>query len=182
MSEALAALRPEHSRHPMPPRDPGRPKGLNALGMLAHNPELTKAYNVFNGYILFASSITPRQRELLILRVAHRRDCIYEWVQHTVLAADAGITTEEVERVRTDPGAELWSAVDRALLAAADELVDDARLSDGTWAVLADEMGTDQLLDLIFTVGAYDLLAMAMRTFDLELDDDLLGRLASPSD
>ena len=28
-------------------------------------------------------------------------------------------------------------------------------------------------LDLVFTVGAYDLLAMALRTFEIELDDDL---------
>jgi hypothetical protein len=28
-------------------------------------------------------------------------------------------------------------------------------------------------MDVVFTVGAYDLLAMALRTFDVELDDDL---------
>ena len=28
-------------------------------------------------------------------------------------------------------------------------------------------------MDLVFTVGAYDLLAMAFRSFGVELDDDL---------
>jgi alkylhydroperoxidase family enzyme len=176
MQDALAALVPANPRHPLPPRDPSRPKGLNVLGLLAHHPELTTAYHTFNGHILFGSTITPRQRELLVLRVAHRRDAAYEWAQHALLAGDAGIDDDEVERVRAGAGAEGWSALDAALLAAADELVADARISEGTYATLAAELDVPQLLDVVFTVGAYDLLAMAFRTFDVELDDDLRKR------
>ncbi len=176
MSDAIAALRPPNPRYPFPSRDPSRPKGLNALGMLAHHPELTTAYHHFNGHVLFASTITPRQRELLILRVAVLRDAAYEWAQHAVLAADAGISGAELEHVRSGPGDGNWSTFEAALLAAADELVRDARLSDGTWATLADELDVQQLMDVVFTVGAYDLLAMAFRTFDVELDDDLRDR------
>ena len=92
MREAIAALRPPVVRHPMPPPDPSRPKGLNVLGLFAHHPDLARAYNTFNGHILFGSTITPRQRELLVLRVAARRGAAYEWAQHVVIAADAGIT------------------------------------------------------------------------------------------
>ena len=61
----------------------------------------------------------------------------------------------------------------RALLAAAEELLADARIGDATYAVLAAELDEQQLMDVVFTVGAYDLVAMAFRTFDVELDDDL---------
>jgi len=176
MSGAIAALRPPNPRYPFPSRDPLRPKGLNALGMLAHHPELATAYHHFNGHVLFASTITPRQRELLVLRVAVLRDAAYEWAQHAVLAGDAGISGAELEHVRSGPGDGSWSPFEAALLAAADELVRDARLSDGTWATLSGELDTRQLIDVVFTVGAYDLLAMAFRTFDVELDDDLVER------
>ena len=176
MTDAIAALRPPNPRYPYPSRDPSRPKGLNALGMLAHHPELTTAYNHFNGHILFASTITPRQRELLVLRVAVLREADYEWAQHAVLAGDAGINETELESVRSGPTDPNWSAFEAALLTAADELVRDARVSDGTWATLAGELDTQQLMDVVFTVGAYDLLAMAFRTFDVELDDDLRDR------
>jgi alkylhydroperoxidase family enzyme len=176
MRDALAALRPAEPRHPFPPADPSRPKGLNALGFLAHHPALTRAWNTFNGHVLFGTTITPRQRELLVLRVAHRRGSDYEWVQHAVLAGDADISPEEVERVRagsTSPGSDAWAPLDAALLAAADELLDDARIGDATWALLAAELDLQQLMDVVFTVGAYDALAMAFRTFDVELDADL---------
>ncbi len=66
-----------------------------------------------------------------------------------------------------------WSVLERALLSAADELVADARIGEQTYAALAAELDTQQLMDVVFTVGAYEVFAMAMRTFDVELDDDL---------
>ena len=35
------------------------------------------------------------------------------------------------------------------------------------------ELDTQQLMDVVFTVGAYEVFAMALRTFDVELDEDL---------
>jgi hypothetical protein len=59
------------------------------------------------------------------------------------------------------------------MLRAVDELVADAEISDRTWAELAGELDRHQLMDLVFTVGAYDLLAMAFKSFGVELDEDL---------
>ena len=181
MNEALAALRPPNPRHPFPPRDPSRPKGLNILGTLAQHPELARAYHSFNGHVLFASTMSPRQRELLVLRVAHVRGAEYEWSQHVIQGRDAGLTDDEIVRIHTGPEAPGWSTLDRALLTAADELVADARISDGTWLALASELDVRQLMDVVFTVGAYEVLAMAMRSFGVELDDDLPPGRKSPS-
>jgi len=174
LNEALAAAyRPANPRHPVSPRDPASPKGLNAMGVLAHHPELTVAYNHLITHALYYTTITTRQRELLILRVAHLRGAAYEWAQHVYQAGVVGIAPEEVARIRVGPGAEGWTPLERALLSAADELVADARIGDDTYAALGAELDTQQLMDVVFTVGAYELFAMAMRTFDVELDDDL---------
>jgi alkylhydroperoxidase family enzyme len=176
MGQALAALRPPNPRHPFPSRREDRPKGLNALGTLARHPALTRAYHTFNGHVLFASTLSVRQRELLVLRVAHVRRAEYEWAQHVVMAGDAGIDHSEVARVAEGPDAPGWSPLERAMVRAVDELLDDAMVADGTWAILASELDDRQLMDLIFTVGAYELLAMAFRSFGVELDDDLLRK------
>lgn len=169
----MAAYRPPNPRHPYPPENPSRPKGLNALGVLAHHPELTEAYHHLIGHVLFATTLSVRQRELIILRVAHRREAAYEWAQHAFLAGEVGIGSDEVERVRSGPEAEGWDAVESALLAATDELLSDARIGDATYSALTGELTTQQIMDVVFTVGAYDVLAMALRTFEVDLDDDL---------
>jgi alkylhydroperoxidase family enzyme len=173
MRDAIAALRPANLRHPFPSRDPGRPKGLNALGTMAHHAELARAFHTFNGHILFGTSLSPRQRELLVLRVAAVRRSIYEWKQHVVLAGDAGIAPEEVSWIAEGADAPGWSPVDRALVGAVDELLADARVGDASWEVLVTAFDAEQLLDIIFTVGAYDALAMALRSFGVPPDDDL---------
>jgi alkylhydroperoxidase family enzyme len=174
MKDALAAIRPPNPRHPLPSREPGRPKGLNVLGMLARHPALARAFNTFNGHILFATTLSPRQREMLVLRVAAVRQATYEWKQHVVLAADAGLTADEVARIAEGPDAGGWSLLDRAFISAVDELVSDAKVTDQTWEVLAAELDVEQLMDLVFTVGAYDALAMAFLSFAIPLDDDLV--------
>jgi alkylhydroperoxidase family enzyme len=173
MRDALAALLPENSRHPRLSTE-GRPKALNALGTLAQHPELTKAFNTFNGHILYNTSLSPRQRELLVLRIAHLRRSEYEWRQHLVLAADAGLSDDEVAAIQEGPDAPGWSEVDAALVRAVDELLAAACIADDTWATLAGELDIHQLMDVVFTVGAYDLIAMAFRSFGVELDADLL--------
>ena len=55
---------------PATPRPPGQPRGLNILGTFAHHPDLAAAFCVFNGHILNTSTLTQRQTELAVLRVA----------------------------------------------------------------------------------------------------------------
>lgn len=174
MATLTSTLRPDDARHPLPRRDESSPKGINAMGMQAHHPELTAAFNQSIRHALYFSTLTPRQRELLVLRVAHLRRSDYEWAQHVYQAGVVGLTREEVARVRSGPAAEGWTSLERALLTAADDLVADARIGDTAYSVLTVEMNTKQIMDVVFTVGAYETFAMALRTFDIELDEDLL--------
>ena len=115
MRDALAAMNPPVRRHP-PLATEGRPKGLNVLGAMAHHPELATAFFTFNGHLLSATSLTPRQREMLVLRTAVLRQSEYEWAQHVVIAGDVGISREEVAQIAWGPDSTLWSESDAALL------------------------------------------------------------------
>jgi AhpD family alkylhydroperoxidase len=176
MRDALAAMMPPDPRHPQPKRE-DRPRALNTLGTLAHHPALARAYLTFSGHVIMATTLSERQRELLVLRVATRRACAYEWAQHVFMGRDAGLTDEEIARVAFGPDAPYWSQLDAALLRAVDELVADGSISDATWAILTAHLDHQQLLDLIFTIGSYEVLAWMMRSFDLALDDEIEGLL-----
>jgi alkylhydroperoxidase family enzyme len=145
------------------------------MGTLAHHPELMTAYNHLISHALYFTTITPRQRELLVLRVAHVRGATYEWSQHVYQASVVGISSEEVARVRQGSDADGWAPLERALLAAADELVAGACIGEATYTELSKQLDTQQMMDVVFTVGVYDLLAMVLQTFEVELDDDLRG-------
>ena len=134
----------------------------NALGLLAHHPELAKAFLGFNMHLLGTSTLPKRTRELAVLRVAWRRRCQYEWAQHLLIAKRAGVTDEEIAQVRA--GAD--TPINRAVA----ELETDSTLSDATYQALAADLNDRQLMDLVFTIGTYGLLAMAFNTFEVELD------------
>lgn len=144
------------------------PLNFTVVGLLAHHPELAKAYFAFSAYQLQRSSLPVRWRELAILRVAHRRRSPYEWGQHVKIALEGGITASEIEALGR--GNEGFDGVDRLVLEAADELLTDGRLSDGTWAGLNVDLDTHQVTDLIFVVGAYAMLAMAFETWQVQPD------------
>jgi alkylhydroperoxidase family enzyme len=157
--------------------DEGRQSGANLLGTLAQHPALAQAFLTFNGHLLYGSTLSARQRELLILRVATLQRSDYEWAQHAILGRKLGLDDSEIEAVATGPDAAQWSAADRALLRAADELLDDSTIGATTWAALAQEFDHRQLMDIVFTVGTYSMLAMALRAFAVEPEEGLIPHL-----
>jgi AhpD family alkylhydroperoxidase len=180
MRQALDALgNPPDARHPLPVRE-NRPMARNTLGTFAHHPALTQAFFTLNGHVIRGTTLSERQRELLVLRVATLRSCAYEWAQHVYMGRDAGLTDEEISRVAFGPDAPFWAPLESALLRAVDELVGDGAVSAPTWEVLAAELDAKQLLDVIFTVGTYETLAWMMRSLDLALDPELFELQAKP--
>jgi 4-carboxymuconolactone decarboxylase len=158
---AVAGMLPEERRNP---DDAG-----NLLATLVHHPELTRAFLRFSGYLLYDSTLPERVREQVILRVAHRRGCAYEWSHHVTLAKLAGLSDADIVAVQSgDPDDEF----DRAVLNTVDELDEKTNLSDQTWAALSERLDERQRMDLIFTIGGYTALAMALNTFGVVVEVD----------
>lgn len=170
---AFAQLAPPDARYQRPDAT-GRPTAANILGVLAHHPDLTKAYCTFNGHLLMNTTLTERHREMVILRVGAVRESSYEWAQHLSLAQDAGMTVTEIGCVSFGPKAPIWDERDRAVLQAVDELLVDGEISASTWQPLAAQFTTRQILDLIFTVGSYDTMSKMTRSLQVEIDSDLV--------
>ncbi len=147
----------------------------NALSVMAHYPELARAFLEFNRHLLYFNTLPGRAIELAVLRVAWLRRSEYEWIQHAEAALEVGLTDEEIERTAAD-SVDGWAPEDALLLRAVDELHHDHGWSDATWNDLAEAFDTRQIMDLLFTVGAYDTLAVAFNCFNLPLDPELEGK------
>ncbi|MEV7359179.1 MBL fold metallo-hydrolase [Kitasatospora sp. NPDC091276] len=155
----------------------GRPV-LNVLATIGHHPDLLVALVPLLTQ-LAQGLLPPRERELAILRTAHRTGCAYEWHHHARLGAAAGLTGPEIARVLGGPDAPGWSEGDRALLRAVDELCGDHALSPATWRELAARHSTPQLLELLALVGAYALVVGIVNSCGVPLDDWLTPPVAA---
>jgi alkylhydroperoxidase family enzyme len=148
---------------------------FNIFKTLAHHPDLARRWMVFANHILGKSTLTERDRELLILRIGFLCQAGYEWGQHVQISRGIGMTDEEIRLCRTGPETADISEKDKCLLLAVDELHADAHVSDATWAGLSRHFDTQQMMDIVFTVGQYNLVSMALNSFGVQLDDGLPG-------
>jgi len=137
---------------------------------LARHRGLFRRWLWFAGGLMPGGTLPRAEAELVILRVAHNTGCDYEWAQHERLAQRAGLSADEVARVRNGAAAPGWSPRQTLLLRAADELHADRRIGDELWAALAREHDERELIELCLLIGHYEMLAMTLRSLEVQPD------------
>lgn len=158
--DALVSTVPPERRNP---DDVG-----NALATLVRHPELAGAFLSFNTYLQQGSTLPDRIRELVILRTAHVHHCAYEWGHHQAMGRVLGLTDEDLTASQTGVAADKF---DQAVLDAVNELYTGSQMTAQTWERLGERLDDRQRMDLMFTYGGYSTLALALNTFDVELED-----------
>lgn len=144
----------------------------NLFMTLIRNPEMLNALNGIGLYTMKGSTLSPKDRELLILRVAWLTKSNYEFVHHKRIALKLGLSLDEIAKTQTDINFSKWDGPNKYLIKAVDELMLNSTLSDTTWNNLANRFSEKQLLDLIVTVGQYSTVAMLLNTLNVQLEDE----------
>jgi 4-carboxymuconolactone decarboxylase len=150
----------------------------NVYRALAISPELLRRWRVFANYLIGKSTLDPRHRELVILRTSWKCRCDYEWGQHALIGRRIGLNDRDLHAIATDP-AELDDKDEAVLVQAVDEMYQHDRIGDGTWNRLREFLDAQQLVDTVFTIGHYRMLAAAIMTLDVDLDSNIEGLPAS---
>jgi len=151
-------------------------QAINLYKTCAIHPKLCAAWMPLLRHALNergGSTLPPRDREIIILRIAWLRQSPYEWGHHDRIGRSAGLTDADIKRVPEGLGTKGWSAFDAVLLKGVEELLQNAFITDDTWQALAKRYNEQQLMDFVFTVGQYDLLAMALNSFGVQLEPNL---------
>jgi alkylhydroperoxidase family enzyme len=121
------------------------------------------------GNVLFNGRISPRDRELAVLRISWLAGAPFEWGEHVVISKRCGVTAEEIERVTQGSSAAGWSEHDAAILRGVEELVADFAISDQTWSVLAKSWDEPQLIEFPMMVGQYLTTAFLLNSLKVQL-------------
>ena len=148
---------------------------LGVWSTCANAPRLCNAWLEFTDYLLRESSLPIRDRELLILRIGYLNQGAYEWAAHRGLALSVGISEDELKDITIGSSADSWSEWDSALLRAAEELHEAALVSEETWTTLSRQYDTRQMMEVVFTVGQYNLVAMYLNSLGVQFEEDWIG-------
>lgn len=144
----------------------GKPNLFTTLG---------RRRGLFRGWLFFSATMMPfgildrRETELMILRIAHNRDCEYERRHHQKIGRKVGVTREEMARIG-DADASAWSTRHRAMFAAIDQLGAHRAIDDTCWAELARHLCDAEIIELLMLSGQYESLATTIMTIGIQPD------------
>lgn len=142
----------------------------NVFTTLARHRRIFRPWLRFAGRLMPGGTLPRAESELVILRVAHVTGSAYEWDQHVRLGRRAGLSAEEIERVRLGAQAPGWSPRQALLLRAVGELHEDNRIGDALWAQLAREYDDTELIELCLLTGHYIMLAMTLNSLGVQVE------------
>ncbi|NQY90470.1 MAG: carboxymuconolactone decarboxylase family protein [Deltaproteobacteria bacterium] len=147
----------------------GRP--LNIFRMLAWSPGLLAGFQDMGAVVLGGLELDATLREIAILRVARVAGAGYEWAQHVPMGMACGVTQAQVDALEQgEADSDAFSELERDVIAAADELLADARLGDATLEKLRAALGDRQVVELLVAVGFYTMVSRFLESTGVELE------------
>ncbi len=148
---------------------------MNLFRVLLKHPEVAKALNnTIMTLVSGAKVLDARLRELIIMRVSWLARCDYEWTQHWQAALFFGLSESELIAVRDWQRAECFTAQERALFAATDDVLSCGTITAENWQQLADYFSADiALIEIVTCIGNWHMFAQLLCALDIPLEDTM---------
>lgn len=150
---------------------------LNIYRVMAHHPELLRAWAAHRDHLVLANALGPRLTETIVLRIAARLGSDYEWAHHTVRGRQSGLPDELISAISRTP--DELTGQEALIVGAVDQLIGQYRLDEDTKRELWRLIGPKGILDLMALVGMYSTLAFIGSSFSVEIDKDIAAELES---
>lgn len=144
---------------------------LNVFKVMAHTPELMKAWWGMMTVLLTRLELPARDRELTILRLFQIKGGAYGFAHHVRIGKQAGITDEQIANLSRHQESPLFDGHDRLVLRYTDAVT---RLDENAPAI-ADEvrqsLGERQLVELTFCIANWNLMVFILEPLQIELEE-----------
>jgi 4-carboxymuconolactone decarboxylase len=140
----------------------------------AHHPKLADFFSQFNIHLLSTNTLPVKQRQIAIMRTAWICNATYMWSSHLRTSVRCGLSPDMYEPIKMGADDPYFTEFERVVIRATDELVHDKKVGDANWRALIAEWSNQQMLDFLFTVGAYVTIAGVMRSTGAERTPELL--------
>jgi 4-carboxymuconolactone decarboxylase len=147
----------------------GEDYDYNCFLVLARLGKIFPIHAMLVGQLLRGGAISGPDTERIVIRIAWRMGCQYEYAHHTRMALEHGIPRSEIESLSNEDDPE-WSDRTRTLLTAADELFANKNLAPATYQRLHRELDDNQMLEFSMLVGHYVMAAMMLDVAGCEVE------------
>lgn len=156
--------------------DCGLPEAMAELSVFRvalHQPEVAVALHRMLEALLFNGSLDARLRELIIMRIGWATGSAYEWTQHWRVARLLGVPENDIIAVREWETSDLFGSIEKAVLAATDDVLRDGAISDSQWSACVDAFGGDHslLVELVAVIANWRLFSIFLRSTDVPLEE-----------
>jgi alkylhydroperoxidase family enzyme len=150
-----------------------RGKLINVYRSLLNSPGLAESWFQHINAVRWGTSLDGRLREIVIIRIGYLAKAAYVIRQHVPkLAVADGVSIEECEALRDWQASNLFDARERAVLAFADAVTQDATASDEAFAALVPHFDAKGLVDLTVLIATYNMHARVVNALALDLETD----------
>lgn len=141
------------------------------FSVLLNSPEMARRVAHLGAYIRFESSLPADVTELAILTTARQWDCQFEWTYHEPEARKAGVREEAIIAVRDRHAPSGLSEEEAVVFNYVLETMHHHKVSQGAYEAAFARFGAQGVADLTATTGYYALLAGALNTFEVPVDE-----------
>lgn len=152
---------------------------LNLFKAIANSPTniLLNVIRLGNS-IIGQTELSPKLRELAILRVARLSGSQYEWKQHVALALEVGARQEQIDAISDWKNSSKFNEEERAILQYTDEVARKVSVTDQTFNVLKRFLSDQTIVELTVTIGYYGMLARVLVPLQVEVDESYIGSVS----
>jgi 4-carboxymuconolactone decarboxylase len=147
----------------------------NAVKALVHAPEISLASMRLHKALTQSQGLTPRLKELVILRVLWLNRAEYQYSQHLLISSRHGFDSEDYTAIKTGTPSPRWSELEALVVEAVDQLEQVGDIDDALWAGLTQNLNHAQILELLYLIGSFKMVAWIFKTIRLDLDPGMQG-------
>ena len=147
--------------HPELAEQIGKIKGargglINIYKLLLHSPTITMTWFEHIGAIRWKTKLTPRLREIAIVRVAQAARYAYALNQHVPsIAVPDGVSLAECEALKDWRASGMFSEGERAALAYVDAMIAGPEVPDDVFNAVRKHYDEREVVELTVLVGTY---------------------------
>lgn len=151
----------EEKDHPELAGDIAKIKGargglINIYKLLLHSPTVTMTWFEHIGAIRWKTKLSPRLREIAIVRVAQVARYAYALNQHVPnIAVPDGVSLEECEALKDWRPSKFFNEAERAALAYVDAMIAGPEVPDDVFNAVHKHYNEREIVELTVLVGTY---------------------------